>query len=54
MYPEKNVVQKGLCTPMFITALFTVAKTLKQIGMTEGRAGLIKECDFEMFVIDAK
>ena len=25
-----------------------------EIGMTEGRAGLIKECDFEMFVIDAK
>ena len=25
-----------------------------EIGMTEGRAGLIKECDFEMFVRDVK
>ena len=30
IYPEKNMVQKGTCTPMFIAALFTVAKTRKQ------------------------
>ena len=27
IYPEKNVVQKDTCPPMFIAALFTVAKT---------------------------
>ena len=30
IYPEKNMVQKDTCSPMFITALFTVAKTWKQ------------------------
>ena len=29
-YQEKNMVQKGICTPMFIAALFTKAKTWKQ------------------------
>ena len=30
IYPEKNMVQKNTCTPMFIAALFTIAKTWKQ------------------------
>ena len=30
MYREKNMVQKDTCTPMFIAALFTIAKTWKQ------------------------
>ena len=30
IYPDKTVIQKGTCTPMFIAALFTVAKTWKQ------------------------
>ena len=29
-YPEKTIIQKDTCTPMFITALFTVAKRWKQ------------------------
>ena len=28
--PEKTIIQKDTCTPMFITALFTIAKTWKQ------------------------
>ena len=27
IYPEKNIAQKYRCTPMFIAALFTIAKT---------------------------
>ena len=27
---EKNMIQKDICTPMFIAALFTIAKTCKQ------------------------
>ena len=27
MYPEKNMIQKDTCTPVFIAALFTIAKT---------------------------
>ena len=27
IYPEKTVIQKDACTPVFMAALFTVAKT---------------------------
>ena len=27
IYPEKNMIQKDTCTPMFTAALFTIAKT---------------------------
>ena len=30
IYPEKNMIQKDTCTPMFTAALFTKAKTGKQ------------------------
>ena len=30
IYPNKILVQKNTCTPMFIAALFTIAKTWKQ------------------------
>ena len=30
IYPEKTLIQKYICTPIFITALFTIAKTWKQ------------------------
>ena len=30
IYPEKIIIQKDTCTPMFIAALFTIAKTWKQ------------------------
>ena len=30
LYPEKTTIQKDTCTPMFIVALFTIARSLKQ------------------------
>ena len=30
LYPNKTIIQKDTCTPMFIAALFTIAKTWKQ------------------------
>ena len=30
IYLEKTIIQKDMCTPMFIAALFTTAKTRKQ------------------------
>ena len=30
LYPEKTIIQKDTCTPVFIAALFTIAKTWKQ------------------------
>ena len=31
IYPEKTIIEKDTCTPEFIAALFTVARTWKQI-----------------------
>ena len=30
IYPEKTMIRKDTCTPMFIAALFAIAKTWKQ------------------------
>ena len=30
VYPDKTMIRKNTCTIMFIAALFTIAKTLKQ------------------------
>ena len=30
IYPEKTIIQKNTCTPVFIAELFTVARTWKQ------------------------
>ena len=30
IYPEKTIIQKDTCTPMFIATLFTTARTWKQ------------------------
>ena len=30
IYPEETKIEKDICTPMFIEALFTIARTWKQ------------------------
>ena len=30
IYPERTIIQKDTCTPIFIAALFTIARTRKQ------------------------
>ena len=30
IYPEKTIIEKDLCTPMFISAVFTIARSWKQ------------------------
>ena len=30
VYPEETIIEKDTCTPTFIAALFTIAKTWKQ------------------------
>ena len=30
IYPEKTIIEKDTCTPMFIAVLFTIARTWKQ------------------------
>ena len=27
IYPDKTIIQKDTCTPLFVAALFTIAKT---------------------------
>ena len=31
MDPDKTIIQKDTCTPMFVASLFTIAKTWKQL-----------------------
>ena len=33
IYPEKTVIQKDTCTPMFIEALYTIARTWKLLDV---------------------
>ena len=30
IYPEKTIIRKDICTPMFTAALFAIARTWKQ------------------------
>ena len=30
IYPEKTIIEKNTCTPVFIAALFTIFRTWKQ------------------------
>ena len=39
VYPDKTVVQKDTCTPMFSTALFTIIKTWNQPNAHQQRNG---------------
>ena len=39
IYPEKTMTQKYTCTPMFIAALFAIAKTWKQLKCPSRRCG---------------
>ena len=32
-YPDKTIIQKDTCTPMFIVALFTIAKTWNDLNV---------------------
>ena len=43
IYPDKTLIQKDTYTPMFIAALFTIAKTWKQPKRSEERR-VGKEC----------
>ena len=31
IYPEKTIIEKDTCTPVFIAALFTISRTCKQL-----------------------
>ena len=46
IYPEKNMVRKDTCTPMFNAVLFTIAKTWKQPKYSS-----TEECEKKMWYI---
>ena len=39
IYPEKTTIQKGICTPMFIAALFTIARSREQTSVNQWGEG---------------
>ena len=39
LYPEEAIIQKDTCAPIFSTALFTIAKTWKQLNVHQQRKG---------------
>ena len=41
VYPDKTIIQKDTCTPMFITALFTIAKMWKQADRWMDKADVV-------------
>ena len=46
IYPEKTIIEKHTCTPMFIVALLTIARMWKQ-----PRYPLIDECVKKLWYI---
>ena len=36
IYPEKSIIEKDTCTPVFIAALFTIVRTWKQPQQMNG------------------
>ena len=46
IYPEKTITQKDTCTPMFIAALFTIARSWKP-----PKCPLTDECIKKMWYI---
>ena len=42
IYPEKTTTQKDTCTPVFIAALFAIAKTWKQLKCPSTEAWIKK------------
>ena len=39
IYSEKTIPEKDTCTPLFVTTLFTVARTLEKTLMLGGLGG---------------
>ena len=52
IYPEKSIIRKGTFTPMFIVALFTIAKTGKQSKCPTTGEWIKKK--WSMYTIDRK
>ena len=44
IYPDKTIIQKDTCTLMFIVALFTIAKTWKQLKCPSTDERIKKMC----------
>ena len=39
IYPDKTIIQKDTCTPMFIAALFTITKTWQHLNVHQQMNG---------------
>ena len=45
LYPEKTVIQKALCTHMFIEALFTTARQRNNLNV-HGQMNRLRRCTY--------
>ena len=43
IYPDKTIIQKDTCTPMFIAALFTTAKTWHNVNVHQQKNNLRRQ-----------
>ena len=50
IYLEKTVIQRDTCTPMFIVALFTIAKTGKQHKCPPIDEWMKKRCSIHIYM----
>ena len=48
IYPEETKTEKDTCTPMFVAALFTIARTWKQPGCPSADEWIRKLCTYTM------
>ena len=48
IYPDKTIIQKDICTPMFTVALLTIAKTWKQSKCPSTDEWIKKMCIYTM------
>ena len=39
IYPEKTIIQKDACAPVFTAALFTIARTWKNLNIHQRGSG---------------
>ena len=44
IYPEKTIIRKDICTPMFTAALFAISKTWKQPNKSPSTEKWIVQC----------
>ena len=51
IYPEETIIQKDTCTPVFIAAVFTIAKTWEQCKCPSTDEWIKKMCCIYIYIM---